>query len=206
MAATKDNMVKPTATLQDLENARREVQAWVHEEAAANDGELPEWLEQLQLEAEEAADKKIDRVRGFIHSQSAQITTIDAEVSRLTARKAVRVARIDRLTRYVQVVMGQAGIKKIETALGTTSRRGHGGVRPFLFVASPEELVKHELTKPFVTTVTPEPFLKTDTSALRDFLEANGADEVVVNVELLGITAPQRLVHLGQRGETVLFK
>lgn len=208
--------VAKKVNLFDLESARREVKAWIEEETAANEGELPEWLEALELETEEALDQKIDRLRGFIMSQRVHIQTIDSEVVRLETRKKVRQGRIDRLTRYVQVVMDAAGTKKVETALGTVSRRGNGGNRPWEFLAPVDQLQQDERTAPFVKEVKPLPYFELDKDALRKALEADGVDELKVplfhasgapimsedgNTQLFGTIAK-----LGERGESVQFK
>lgn len=206
------------ATLYDLELARREVKAWIQEEAAANDGELPPWLEALELETEEAVEVKVERMRGFIMGQQSQIQTINNEISRLQVRREVRRNRIDRLERYVHMILGASGKRKIETALGTVGLRGHGGKRPFGVIASIEELEKCEITAPFVKTITPQPeppYKVLDKDALRDFMEANGADEVVITLpadpddstaEAEAAPKTKKLVELKPRGESVVFK
>ena len=206
----------PNPSLYDLTLAIAQVNTWAQEESAALDGELPEWLEALQLEAEEDLTAKLERIRRFVGAQEREIGAIDGEMKavrveleRLAERRTTRENRIARVKRYVVALLGVNGLKKIETPLGAISKQANGGLRAFEIMADADVLAQYEQTKGFVRTVTPEPYQLADQDGLRKMLEAIGADELTIQDPEHAednILPPVIIVKLAPRGEHVRFR
>ena len=89
---------------------------------------LADTLESLNYDIEE----KADAYAAVIEELNADVTKIDAEIKRLTARKKVISGNADRIKQNLQDTMTAIGKKKIKTALHTISVAKNGGKIPLV--------------------------------------------------------------------------
>lgn len=144
------------------------------------------WLE----EGEAAFTAKLENWIVYMRTQEALAAGLDEEAKRLRARSKVHANRIDRLKAALQYVFDQRSMTKVETARGTVSLVGNGGVTPVEVLARPE-LFPARFQKQTVTL---------DLDAVRKALEAGET----IEVEIDGKTLPGAV--LGARGKGVRIR
>lgn len=114
-------------TLAERVEAAQLVDEWVREFASANDGELPDWLEELQMVAHDQVRDKIVRVGRKVLSLNAEVDTIEREIVRLKGRRDAREHGAERLKRYLDACLYEMGESKVSDPFVTVIRQKNGG-------------------------------------------------------------------------------
>jgi hypothetical protein len=120
-------MSNANPSLAERIDAAQLVDEWVREFAQANDGELPDWLEELQMVAHDQVRDKIKRVGRKVLSLNADVETIDREIARLKGRRDARANGAERLKRYLDVCLTELGEAKVVDPFVTVARQKNGG-------------------------------------------------------------------------------
>jgi hypothetical protein len=93
------------------------------EEAAGNNGEIPEELRQAVLDYCEAFGEKVDKIANYIKSQEFQARNAKAEIDRLQSRQAVAENKVERLKGLLKYFMETRGLRNMKGRLNTISIR-----------------------------------------------------------------------------------
>jgi hypothetical protein len=91
--------------------------------AEANNGEMPQELQQALLDYCEAFGQKVDNIARYIRSQEFEAANAEAEIERLKRRKAVAENRITRIKGILKFFMETRGTRTLRGRLNTISLR-----------------------------------------------------------------------------------
>ena len=91
--------------------------------AAANDGEIPESLQQALVDYCQAFGEKVDNIARYIRSQEFEADNAGEEIERLSARKASAKNRAARLKDMLKYFMQSRGVRSLKGRLNTISLR-----------------------------------------------------------------------------------
>ena len=148
--------------------------------------EDPEMDPQLLADTMEAVEGeleyKADQYARMMRNMESQISGIDAELNRLTARKKALKANVDRMKDTLQQAMVETGKRKFKTDLFSFNIQKNGGKIPVILDVKdtselPDDLVRIKE--------------EADLDAIRAFIEANGSC---------------KYAHFGERGESLRIK
>jgi hypothetical protein len=93
------------------------------EEAAANNGEIPQELQQALLDYCEAFGQKVDNIARYIRFQEFEAANAESEIERLKRRKAAAENRVTRLKGILKYFMETRGIRSLKGRLNSISLR-----------------------------------------------------------------------------------
>jgi hypothetical protein len=93
------------------------------ESAEANNGEIPQELQQALLDYCEAFGQKVDNIARYIRSQEFEAANAEAEIERLKRRKAAADNRAARLKGILRFFMESRHIRSLKGRLNTISLR-----------------------------------------------------------------------------------
>lgn len=154
-----------TATLRERADAAQLVREWVEEYAREHDGEIPDWLEELQEQAHLDLEEKARRTGHAILRLQGEVAAISAEMLRLQARQRARANAMDRLKEYATVCLQNAGVRKAQDALITVALQANGGKQRITYDGAAADIPEG-----FRKVRDPEP----DTEAAREYYELSG--------------------------------
>ena len=84
------------------------------DEAADNNGEIPEELRQALLDYCEAFGAKVDNIANYIKSQEFEARNAKAEIDRLQSRQAAAENKVERLKGLLKYFMETRGLREHE--------------------------------------------------------------------------------------------
>jgi hypothetical protein len=93
------------------------------DEAANNNGEIPEELRQALLDYCEAFGAKVDNIANYIKSQEFDARNAKAEIDRLQSRQAAAENKVERLKGLLKYFMETRGLLRMKGRLNTISLR-----------------------------------------------------------------------------------
>ena len=93
------------------------------DEAANNNGEIPEELRQALLNYCEALGAKVDNIANYIKSQEFDARNAKAEIDRLQSRQAAAENKVERLKGLLKYFMETRGLRSMKGRLNTISLR-----------------------------------------------------------------------------------
>ena len=110
-------------TLFELDESLSILMESATDEAANNNGEIPEELRQALLDYCEAFGAKVDNIANYIKSQEFDARNAKAEIDRLQSRQAAAENRVERLKGLLKYFMETRGLLRMKGRLNTISLR-----------------------------------------------------------------------------------
>jgi len=107
-------------TLFELDESLSLLMESATDEAASNNGEIPEELRQALLDYCEAFGAKVDNIANYIKSQDFEARNAKAEIDRLQSRQAAAAPSLDRVVEFALFL----GMRKEGAAIHTASMSG----------------------------------------------------------------------------------
>jgi hypothetical protein len=93
------------------------------DEAAGNNGEIPDELRQALLDYCEAFGEKVDNIANYIKSQEFEARNDKTEIDRLQSRQASAENKVERLKNLLKYFMETRGLRTMKGRLNTISLR-----------------------------------------------------------------------------------
>ena len=93
------------------------------DEAAGNNGEIPDELRQALLDYCEAFGEKVDNIANYIKSQEFEARNAKAEIDRLQSRQAAAENKVERLKGLLKYFMEARDLRSMKGRLNTISLR-----------------------------------------------------------------------------------
>lgn len=93
------------------------------EAAAANNGDIPQGLQQALLDYCEAFGTKVDNIANYIKSQECEARNAKTEIDRLQSRQAAAENKVERLKGILRYFMETRGLRSMKGRLNTISLR-----------------------------------------------------------------------------------
>jgi len=121
--ASAAGMLSREMSLFNLDEALCLLMDSAFEAAEANNGEIPQELQQALLDYCEAFGQKVDNIARYIRSQEFEAANAEAEIERLQRRKAAAENRVTRLKGLLKFFMYTRGIRSLKGRLNTISLR-----------------------------------------------------------------------------------
>jgi hypothetical protein len=110
-------------TLFELDESLSILMESATDEAANNNGEIPEELRQALLDYCEAFGAKVDNIANYIKSQEFDARNAKAEIDRLQSRQAAAENKVERLKGLLKYFMETRGLLRMKGRLNTISLR-----------------------------------------------------------------------------------
>ena len=110
-------------TLFELDESLSILMESATDEAAKNNGEIPEELRQALLDYCEAFGAKVDNIANYIKSQEFDARNAKAEFDRLQSRQAAAENKVERLKGLLKYFMETRGLLRMKGRLNTISLR-----------------------------------------------------------------------------------
>ena len=110
-------------TLFELDESLSILMESATDEAANNNGEIPEELRQALLDYCEAFGAKVDNIANYIKSQEFDARNAKAEFDRLQSRQAAAENKVERLKGLLKYFMETRGLLRMKGRLNTISLR-----------------------------------------------------------------------------------
>jgi len=110
-------------TLFELDESLSLLMESATDEAASNNGEIPEELRQALLDYCEAFGAKVDNIANYIKSQDFEARNAKAEIDRLQSRQAAAENKVERLKGLLKYFMETRGLRNMKGRLNTISLR-----------------------------------------------------------------------------------
>ena len=110
-------------TLFELDESLSLLMESATDEAADNNGEIPEELRQALLDYCEAFGAKVDNIANYIKSQEFEARNAKAEIDRLQSRQAAAESKVERLKGLLKYFMESRGLRNMKGRLNTISLR-----------------------------------------------------------------------------------
>jgi hypothetical protein len=110
-------------TLFELDESLSLLMESATDEAANNDGEIPEELRQALLDYCEAFGAKVDNIANYIKSQEFEARNAKSEIDRLQSRQATAENKAERLKGLLKYFMETRGLRNMKGRLNTISLR-----------------------------------------------------------------------------------
>jgi len=110
-------------TLFELDESLSILMESATDEAANNNGEIPEELRQALLDYCEAFGAKVDNIANYIKSQEFDARNAKAEIDRLQSRQAAAENKVERLKGLLKYYMETRGVLRMKGRLNTISLR-----------------------------------------------------------------------------------
>ena len=110
-------------TLFELDESLSILMESATDEAANNNGEIPEELRQALLDYCEAFGAKVDNIANYIKSQEFDARNAKAEIDRLQSRQAAAANKVERLKGLLKYFMETRGLLRMKGRLNTISLR-----------------------------------------------------------------------------------
>src|SRR5580700_3330335 len=110
-------------TLFELDESLSLLMESATDEAANNNGEVPEELRQALLDYCEAFGAKVDNIANYIKSQEFEARNAKAEIDRLHSRQAAAENKVERLKGLLKYFMETRGLRSMKGRLNTISLR-----------------------------------------------------------------------------------
>ena len=110
-------------TLFELDESLSILMESATDEAATNNGEIPEELRQALLDYCEAFGAKVDNIANYIKSQEFDARNAKAEIDRLQSRQAAAENKAERLKGLLKYFMETRGLLRMKGRLNTISLR-----------------------------------------------------------------------------------
>ena len=110
-------------TLFELDESLSILMESATDEAANNNGEIPEELRQALLDYCEAFGAKVDNIANYIKSQEFDARNAKAEIDRLQSRQAAAENKVERLKGLLKYFMNARGLRSMKGRLNTISLR-----------------------------------------------------------------------------------
>jgi hypothetical protein len=110
-------------TLFELDESLSLLMESATDEAANNNGEIPEELRQALLDYCEAFGAKVDNIANYIKSQEFEARNAKAEIDRLQSRQAAAENKVERLKGLLKYFMETRGLRNMKGRLNTISLR-----------------------------------------------------------------------------------
>ena len=110
-------------TLFELDESLSLLMESATDEAANNNGEIPEELRQALLDYCEAFGAKVDNIANYIKSQEFDARNAKAEFDRLQSRQAAAENKVERLKGLLKYFMETRGLLRMKGRLNTISLR-----------------------------------------------------------------------------------
>ena len=106
-------------TLFELDESLSILMESATDEAANNNGEIPEELRQALLDYCEAFGAKVDNIANYIKSQEFDARNAKAEFDRLQSRQAAAENKVERLKGLLKYFMETRGLLRMKGRLNT---------------------------------------------------------------------------------------
>ena len=110
-------------TLFELDESLSLLMESATDEAADNNGEIPEELRQALLDYCEAFGAKVDNIANYIKSQEFEARNAKSEIDRLQSRQAAAENRVERLKGLLKYFMETRDLRSMKGRLNTISLR-----------------------------------------------------------------------------------
>jgi hypothetical protein len=110
-------------TLFELDESLSLLMESATDEAANNNGEIPEELRQALLDYCEAFGAKVDNIANYIKSQEFEARNAKSEIDRLQSRQAAAENKVERLKGLLKYFMETRGLRNMKGRLNTISLR-----------------------------------------------------------------------------------
>ena len=110
-------------TLFELDESLSILMESATDEAANNNGEIPEELRQALLDYCEAFGAKVDNIANYIKSQEFEARNAKTEIDRLQSRQAAAENKVERLKGLLKYFMDARGLGSMKGRLNTISLR-----------------------------------------------------------------------------------
>jgi hypothetical protein len=110
-------------TLFELDESLSLLMESATDEAANNNGEIPEELRRALLDYCEAFRAKVDNIANYIKSQEFEARNAKAEIDRLQSRQAAAENKVERLKGLLKYFMETRGLRNMKGRLNTISLR-----------------------------------------------------------------------------------
>jgi hypothetical protein len=110
-------------TLFELDESLSLLMESATDEAASNNGEIPEELRQDLLDYCEAFGAKVDNIANYIKSQEFEARNAKTEIDRLQSRQAAAENKVERLKGLLKYFMETRGLQNMKGRLNTISLR-----------------------------------------------------------------------------------
>jgi hypothetical protein len=110
-------------TLFELDESLSLMMESAMDEAASNNGEIPEELRQALLDYCEAFGAKVDNIANYIKSQEFEARNAKAEIDRLQSRQTAAENKVERLKGLLKYFMEARGLQNMKGRLNTISLR-----------------------------------------------------------------------------------
>ena len=110
-------------TLFELDESLSLLMESATDEAANNNGEIPEDLRQALLDYCEAFGAKVDNIANYIKSQEFDARNAKTEIDRLQSRQAAAENKVERLKGLLKYFMETRGLQNMKGRLNTISLR-----------------------------------------------------------------------------------
>ena len=115
-------------TLFELDESLSILMESATDEAANNNGEIPEELRQALLDYCEAFGAKVDNIANYIKSREFDARNAKAEIDRLQSRQAAAENKVERLKGLLKYFMETRGLLRMKGRLNTISLRKNSQV------------------------------------------------------------------------------